>query len=172
MGEFKYKIKEDSTIASDSGFISGGEGENHTGPSPKKSTYGAYKQAGYKKVNEGPGATMGPGPKAGPTGVTKNKYVTDFKYKLVKQPIKEAEDVDTFLDDMQINDPSRREFIGSRLRAFDNIEDQLNQLIPLLQQAKSKTIDYYRNKPDSYSVLYGTDLAQDYLNDILELFKN
>lgn len=172
MGKFKYKIKEMSTIASDSGFVSGGEGENHTGPSPRKSTYGAYKQAGYKKVNEGPGATMGPGPKAGPTGVTKNKYVTDFKYKLVKQPIKEAEDVDTFLDDMQINDPSRREFIGSRLRAFDNIEDQLNQLIPLLQQAKSKTIDYYRNKPDSYSVLYGTDLAQDYLNDILELFKN
>lgn len=172
MGKFKYKIKEDSTIASDSGFTSGGEGENHTGPSPRKSTYGAYKQAGYKKVNEGPGATMGPGPKAGPTGVTKNKYVTDFKYKLVKQPVKEAEDVDTFLDDMQINDPSRREFIGSRLRAFDNIEDQLNQLVPLLQQAKNKTIDYYRSKPDSYSVLYGTDLAQDYLNDILELFKN
>ncbi len=172
MGKFKYKIKEDSTIASDSGFTSGGEGENHTGPSPHKSTYGAYKQAGYKKVNEGPGATMGPGPKAGPTGVTKNKYVTDFKYKLVKQPVKEAEDVDTFLDDMQINDPSRREFIGSRLRAFDNIEDQLNQLVPLLQQAKNKTIDYYRSKPDSYSVLYGTDLAQDYLNDIIELFKN
>lgn len=172
MGKFKYKIKEDSTIASDSGFTSGGEGENHTGPSPRKSTYGAYKQAGYKKVNEGPGATMGPGPKAGPTGVTKNKYVTDFKYKLVKQPVKEAEDVDTFLDDMQINDPSRREFIGSRLRAFDNIEDQLNQLVPLLQQAKNKTIDYYRSKPDSYSVLYGTDLAQDYLNDIIELFKN
>ena len=52
------------------------------------------------------------------------------------------------------------------------IEDQLNQLVPLLQQAKSKTIDYYRSKPDSYSVLYGTDLAQDYLNDIIELFKN
>ena len=172
MANFKYKIKEDSTIASDSGFTSGGEGENHTGPSPRKSTYGAYKQAGYKKVNEGPGATLGPGPKAGPTGVKDNMYVTKFKYKLVKTPIKEAEDVDTFLDDMQINDPSRREFIGSRLRAFDNIEDQLNQLVPLLQQAKSKTIDYYRSKPDSYSVLYGTDLAQDYLNDIIELFKN
>jgi len=171
MGKFKFKLKETSTIASDSGFTSGGEGENHNGPSPRKSTYGAYTQAGFKKVNEGPGASMGPGPKAGPEGVTKNKYVTDFKYKLVKQPIKEVEDIDTFLDDMQINDPSRREFIGSRLRAFDNIEYQLNQLVPLLQQAKSKTIDYYRSKPDSYSVLYGTDLAQDYLNDILELFK-
>jgi len=171
MGKFKFKLKETSTIASDSGFTSGGEGENHNGPSPRKSTYGAYTQAGFKKVNEGPGASMGHGPKAGPEGVTKNKYVTDFKYKLVKQPIKEVEDIDTFLDDMQINDLSRREFIGSRLRAFDNIEDQLNQLVPLLQQAKSKTIDYYRSKPDSYSVLYGTDLAQDYLKDVIELFK-
>ena len=45
MTNFKYKIKEMSTIASDSGFTSGGEGENHNGPSPRKSTYGAYTQA-------------------------------------------------------------------------------------------------------------------------------
>lgn len=184
MGKFKYKIKETSTIASDSGFVSGGEGENHNGPSPRKSTYGAYKQAGYKKVNEGPGSTMGPGPKAGPKGVTDNIYVKDFKYKLVNKDalnkkakgiivkkLWEAEDVETFLDDMQINDPSRREFIGSRLRAFDAIEEKLNQLVPLMQQAKSKTVDYYRNNPESYSVVYGTDLAQEYLNDLIELFK-
>jgi hypothetical protein len=67
----KDKLDEISTISSNSGFTSGGEGENHTGPSPRKSTYGAYTQAGFKKVTEGPGATMGPGPKAGPTGVTK-----------------------------------------------------------------------------------------------------
>jgi len=167
----KDKLDEISSIASNSGFISGGEGENHTGPSPRKSTYGAYTQAGYKKVNEGPGATLGPGPKAGPTGVTKNKYVTDFKYKLVKNPLKEVEDVNQFLDDMQINEPSRREFIKSRIMAFDALEDKLNQLVPLMQQAKNKTIDYYRNKPESYAIVYGTDLAQEYLNDLIELFK-
>jgi len=79
----KDKLDEISSISSNSGFVSGGEGENHTGPSPRKSTYGAYTQAGFKKVTEGPGATLGFGPKAGPEGVTKNKYVTDFKYKLV-----------------------------------------------------------------------------------------
>lgn len=167
----KDKLDEISSIASNSGFVSGGEGENHTGASPRKSTYGAYTQAGFKKVNEGPGATLGPGPKAGPTGVTKNKYVTDFKYKLVKNPLKEVEDVDKFLDDMQINEPSRREFIKSRIMAFDALEDKLNQLVPLMQQAKNKTIDYYRNKPESYAVVYGTDLAQEYLNDLIELFK-
>jgi hypothetical protein len=188
MAKFKFKIRkpldEESTIASNSFFTSGGEGENYTGPSPRKSTYGAYTQAGYKKVAEGPGATMGPGAPAGPKGVTKNKYVTDFKYKLVNQKalnkkakgievkrLWEAEDVDKFLDDMQINDPSRREFIGSRIRAFDAIEDKLNQLIPLMQKAKSKTIDFYRSQPESYTIVYGTDLAQEYLNDLIKLFK-
>jgi hypothetical protein len=166
----KNKLDEISTIASNSGFTSGGEGENHTGPSPRKSTYGAYTQAGFKKVTEGPGATMGPGPKAGPTGVTKNKYVTDFKYTLVKNPLKEVEDTEQFLDDMQINDPARRKFVKSRLLGFDAIEDKLNQLVPMMQKAKNKTIDYYRNNPDSYAVVYGTDLAQEYLNDLINLF--
>ena len=178
-------LLEDSTIASNSGFTSGGEGENHNGPSPRKSTYGAYTQAGFKKVNEGPGATMGPGPKAGSEGVKDNIYVKDFKYKLVNQKalnkkakgievkqLWEAEDVEQFLDDVQINDPDRRKFIKSRILAFDAIEDKLNQLIPMLQQAKNKTIDYYRNNPESYTIVYGTDLAQDYLNDLIELFKD
>jgi hypothetical protein len=180
----KSQLDEMSTIASDSGFTSGGEGENHTGPSPRKSTYGAYSQVGYKKVNEGPGATMGPGPKAGSEGVKDNIYIKDFKYKLVNKDalakkakgievkqLWEAEDIEKFLDDTQINDPQRREFVKSRIMAFDALEDKLNQLIPLMQQAKNETIDYYRNKPESYGIVYGTDLAQEYLNDLIELFK-
>ena len=179
----KDKLNEISTIASTSGFTSGGEGENHNGPSPRKSTYGAYTQAGYKKVEEGPGATMGPGAPAGPEGVTKNKYVTDFKYKLVNQKalnknakgievkqLWEIDDVNQFLDDMQINDPDRRKFVKERIMAFDAVEDKLNQLVPLMQQAKNKTIDFYRNNPESYAVVYGTDLAQEYLNDLINLF--
>jgi len=180
----KSELLEMSTLASNSGFTSGGEGENHTGPSPRKSTYGAYTQAGFKKVNEGPGASMGPGPKAGKEGVTKSKYITDFKYKLVNQKelnkkakgiivkqLWEVEDVEKFLDDMKINDPARREFVKTRISAFDALEDKLNQLVPLMQQAKNKTIDYYRNKPESFGIVYGTDLAQEYLNDLIELFK-
>jgi len=173
----KNELLEMSTLASNSGFTSGGEGENHTGPSPRKSTYGAYTQAGYKKVNEGPGASMGPGSKAGKEGVKDNIYIKDFKYKLVKNPkfksvkLKEAEEVEKFLDDIKINDPQRREFVKSRITAFDALENKLNQLIPLMQQAKNQTIDYYRNKPESYGIVYGTDLAQEYLNDLIELFK-
>jgi len=179
-------VKEDSTITSSSGFTSGGTGENHNGPSPRKSTYGAYTQAGFKKVNEGPGATMGPGPAAGETGVKNNTYVKDFKYKLVNQkalnkaakgiivkPLWEANtDVEDYLQGLNITDPDKKKFIASRLLGFDELERKLNELIPLLQQAKHKTMDYYRSKPDSFAVVYGTDLANDYLNDLIELFKD
>ena len=179
------ELQEMSSISSNSGFISGGEGENHTGPSPRKSTYGAYTQAGFKKVTEGPGATFGPGPSAGPEGVKNNTYVKDFKYKLVDQkklnksakgiivkPLWEADtDVEEFLQGLNIIDPDKKKFISSRLLGFDTLERKLNELIPLLQQAKHETMDYYRENPGSFNVLYGTDLANDYVNDLIELFK-
>jgi hypothetical protein len=177
-------IAEDNTISSNSGFISGGEGENHTGPSPRKSTYGAYTQAGFKKVEEGPGATLGPGPKAGPEGVKDNVYVKDFKYKLVNQKelnkkakgievkrVMEATDIEDFLNGINIIDPDKKKFIIDRLKGFDTLEKKLNALIPLLQAAKHDTMDYYRENPNSFSVVYGTDLANDYLNDLIDLFK-
>jgi len=181
----KDKLDEISSISSNSGFVSGGEGENHTGPSPRKSTYGAYTQAGFKKVTEGPGATLGFGPKAGPEGVTKNKYVTDFKYKLVgkagaqraaqglpaKQIKEEDTNVEQYLQDISVSNPDNKKFIASRLMGFDELERKLNQLLPLLQQAKHETMDYYRQKPESFGIVYGTDLANDYLNDLIELFK-
>ena len=181
----KDNLDEISDISSNSGFTSGGEGENHNGPSPRKSTYGAYTQAGFKKVEEGPGATFGPGPSAGPEGVKDNIYVKDFKYKLVDKkklnkaakgiivkPLWEANtDVEDYLAGLNITDPDKKKFIASRLLGFDELERKLNELIPFLQQAKHETMDYYRENPDSFAVLYGTDLANDYVNDLIELFK-
>jgi hypothetical protein len=178
-------LNEESTIASTSAFTSGGEGENHTGPSPRKSTYGAYTQAGYKKVTEGPGATLGPGPSAGSEGVADNMYVKKFKYKIVgkagaeraakglpAESLNEANtDVESYLQDLNISDPDRRKFIAGRILGFDELETKLNELLPLLQQAKHETMDYYRQNPESFSVVYGTDLANDYVNDLIELFK-
>ena len=178
-------LNEESTLASNSGFTSGGEGENHTGPSPRKSTYGAYTQAGYKKVSEGPGATFGPGPAAGPEGVDNNMYVKKFKYKIVgkagaekaakglpAESLNEANtDVESYLQGLNITDPDKKKFIASRLLGFDELERKLNELIPLLQQAKHETMDYYRQNPESFNVVYGTDLANDYVNDLIELFK-
>ena len=182
--DLSKSLNEESTIASNSGFISGGEGENHTGPSPRKSTYGAYTQAGFKKVEEGPGATFGPGPSAGPEGVKNNIYVKNFKYKLVDkagaekaakglaaESLNEANtNVEEYLQGLNITDPDKKKFIASRILGFDELERKLNELLPLMQQAKHKTMDYYRANPDSFTVLYGTDLANDYVNDLIELF--
>ena len=65
----------------------------------------------------------------------------------------------------------KRKFITDRLEGFDTLEKKLNALIPLLQAAKHDTMDYYRENPNSFSVVYGTDLANDYLNDLIDLFK-
>jgi len=188
--KYKYKLKEDSTLDSTSGFFSGDKGgENHNGPSPRKSTYGAYTQAGFKKVKnvtEGPGATLGPGPKAGPEGVKDSMYVKKFKYKLVDRPalnkaakgievkaLWEANtNIEDFITGLNITNPDNKKFITSRILGFDQLETKLNELIPLLQQAKHKTLDFYRQDPNSFTVLYGTDIANDYLNDLLELFKD
>jgi len=153
--EFKKvsSVNEESTIASNSGFMSGGEGENYATPfafgktKSTKGNYGAYTQAGFKRVNE-------------------------FKYKLVKSPLKEADtNVEEYLNDLNISNPDNKKWIASRLLGFDILETKLNELLPLLQQAKHETMDYYRQNPESFSVVYGTDLANDYLNDLIELFK-
>jgi hypothetical protein len=123
-------------------------------------------------------------------GTTNNIYVKNFKYKLVnqkalnkqakgievkqmwKENVNEAQlDVDAYIDSLNIDKPELKTFIKSRLEGFDTLEQKLNELLPLLQNAKQKTLDYYKNNPN-FNVLYGTDLANDYLNDLINLFKD
>ena len=49
---------------------------------------------------------------------------------------------------------------------------KLKGLIEPLRRAKIETIKYYRDvEPKSYSVVYGTDLINDYIKDIQTLLK-
>jgi hypothetical protein len=59
----------------------------------------------------------------------------------------------------------------SRINAFDNLESRLDNLKKLLRQGKIETLKYYRENPDSYSVVLGTDLINEYFNDIETLLK-
>jgi len=184
----KNQLDEMSATGTGASFTSGTEGENYATPKafgkvPKKN-YSAYSQVGFKPVKEGPGATVGPGPAAGPEGVTNNTYVKNFKYKLVdKKALNKAAkgievkqlweadfDVNQLVKDLNITNPAMVDWIAKRVGAFDILERQLNQLVPLLQQAKKETIKQYSQKP-SFGVIYGTDLAEEYLQDIIELFK-
>jgi len=78
-----------------------------------------------------------------------------YKYKL-KSRLNEA-------------DPKRIEFQNQRIDAFKAIEARLNSLYPAIDRAKDETIAYYKENPQSYSVVVPTDLIMDYLNDIEEL---
>jgi hypothetical protein len=57
-------------------------------------------------------------------------------------------------------------FQEGRIIAFDALESRLENVKKLLRQGKIETIKYYRENPDSYGVVIGTDLINDYINDI------
>jgi hypothetical protein len=59
----------------------------------------------------------------------------------------------------------------SRIDVFDTLEARLENIKKLLRQGKIETIKYYRENPDSYAVVLGTDLTAEYLNDIETLLK-
>ena len=60
-------------------------------------------------------------------------------------------------------------FQQQRIRDFDELEKRLDILRKRLRQSKLSTQKYYRENPKSYSVVYGTDMINDYFNDIEEL---
>jgi len=66
---------------------------------------------------------------------------------------------------------SKEKWQQSRIDAFDGLEARLENVKKLLRQGKLETIKYYRENPDSYAVVKGTDLIGDYINDIETLLK-
>ena len=56
-----------------------------------------------------------------------------------------------------------------RIIKFYQLENQLGILKKLLRQGKIDTIKYYRENPQSFDVVIGTDLISDYFKDIFIL---
>ena len=61
------------------------------------------------------------------------------------------------------------QFQKKRIEAFDKLESKLDELKKLLRQSKIDTIKYYRENPQSFDVVIGTDLISDYFKDIFIL---
>jgi len=141
------------------------------------------------------GATFTPGTGeqyATPNAFSKDKkgkfskggmYTKKFGYKLVpdkikdsglevKQLFKESNMYKYKLPEEVAQSESVKQFHNRRMLAFDAIEDLLGQIKPLLDDAKAETEQYYKQNPKSYAVVYGTDLIQDYLKDIISTLKN
>ena len=120
-------------------------------------------------MSKDPGATLGPGPKAGPEGVEDNYYVKKFKYKLVPKD-KNGNYVQKG-SDLEVLNLFENEFQNKRVDAFNSIEKDLNNIYKLISNAKNETIKYYNDNPESFRVYTPTDLIKDYLNDIKKLLK-
>tara|TARA_R110000744_G_scaffold246822_1_gene363275 strand:- start:857 stop:1090 length:234 start_codon:yes stop_codon:yes gene_type:complete len=54
----------------------------------------------------------------------------------------------------------------SRIMAFDQLEQKLENIKKALRQSKIETITYYRDNPKSYAVIKPTDIIGDYIKDI------
>mgnify|MGYP001247539261 FL=1 len=76
----------------------------------------------------------------------------NMKYRLVKEEEDKVE-----------------KFQQNRIKKFDQLENQLGILKKLLRQGKIDTIKYYRENPQSFDVVIGTDLISDYFKDIFIL---
>jgi len=124
------------------------------------------KKFGYK-LAEGKGATLGPGPSASEKGVKDNYYVKAFGYKLVPDKIKGSGLEVKNLFEAESSDS----FQKRRIAAFDEIEQQLNDVYKMLSNAKNETVQYYTDNPSSYSVVKPTDLIMDYIKDIKNLLQ-
>tara|TARA_R110000751_G_scaffold11664_1_gene40735 strand:- start:584 stop:1477 length:894 start_codon:yes stop_codon:yes gene_type:complete len=63
------------------------------------------------------------------------------------------------------------DFQQKRIQHFSDIEVKLNQISPLLSNAKNETSEYYNENPGSYEVVYSTDMVGSLIDDITELLK-
>jgi hypothetical protein len=122
----------------------------------------------FKKVNEGPGATLGMGPSAGPEGVKDNYYVKAFKYKLVpKNPKPKSFDIKKLWEDEtlnEMNDVQKR-----RIASLDEIENLMNEIQPLVSNAKNETIELYGGNAGSYDINKPIEIVLSYLKEIKQL---
>jgi hypothetical protein len=64
-----------------------------------------------------------------------------------------------------------KEFHDKRIMAFDTLEFRLEEIKKLLRQGKIETIKYYRDNPTKMSVVLGTDMVGQLMDDIETLLK-
>jgi len=159
----RKKIKEINVTGGTATFIPG-DGINSAPKAafnPNKNAKGAqniyYYKLGFKPVDT--------------KALHKKAKGIDHKDLWKKKLTEEKFDLDTYLNSLNIQDEKLKRFISNRVLGFDAIGNKLNELIPLIRSAKQKTINQYQQSPE-FQVLYGTDIAESYLDDLITLFKD
>jgi len=155
----RKKLAEMSATQAGGASFSPGEGMNYATPKAFKKT---------KNLKEGPGATLGMGPSAGPEGVKDNAYVKQFKYKLVPKKIKGSGlEVKQLWEDETLNEMN--DVQKKRIASLDEIEKLMNEIQPLVSNAKNETIELYGGNAGSYDINKPIEIVLSYLKEIKQL---
>ena len=152
------RLKEESATGTGASVTTGGGVGVATKYAYKKLTKendNIYRKLGFKPVNK--------------KQLRKKSKFIDPK-DLWTHKLTENFNLDEYLNSLGIEDKKLRKHIAGRIADFNNVEAKLNKLIPLLKKAKKDTINYYKANP-SYEVKYSTSTANEYLNDLIELFQ-
>ncbi len=108
-----------------------------------------------------------------PDAFGKNKkdvYTSQYGYKLVPKKIKGAGTiVKQLFEKEELTEYS--DFQQKRINIFDDVEEKINSISPLLSNAKNETAQYYNENPGSYAIVYSTDMVNELLDDITKLLK-
>lgn len=152
--------------------VTGGTASGTAGTGPQ---YGSKYFASKKKI-KGVKDTMYASlgfKDADPDTLAKKQKGVDYVHLWKKSKLNEENfDTNSFVDNLSTDDPEVKQRISKQMNEFEEIELKLNILIPLLQRAKQTTVNSYKKNPLIKPVYGSTELAVDYLNDLIKLFKN
>lgn len=149
----EQELEETSTTQAGGSGFTPGTGETYATPF-------AFSKKG-QKTNSATKLSQKFGYKLAPSIPNRKSKVIDYKKvmekdNMYKYKLAEAE------NDVEV-------FQQQRIQDFDELERRLDILKKKLRQGKLSTIKYYRENPKSYAVVYGTDMINDYFNDIEQL---
>jgi len=89
-----------------------------------------------------------------------------YYYKLGYKPVpKKIKGAGTIVKQL-FEKTDRNEFQNKRIAAFKEIEERLNNIYPLLSNAKDETAEYYNENPGSYAIVYSTDYIFELLDEV------
>lgn len=146
------ELEEMSTTNSGGASFTSGKGAQYATPHAFKKGKGANKATKFMYKL---------GYKPAPSIPNRKSKVMDYKkleeaIHMYERKLNEAEnEVETFQQ--------------KRIHDFEELKSRLTVIAKKLEQAKKSTDRYYRENPKSYAVVYGTDMINDYLNDIEQL---
>jgi hypothetical protein len=148
----KKRLEEENTTGTGSSYTSGPSGENTATPIAAGKAKNYYYKLGFKPVNK----------------KALNKAAKGIEVKQLWEE-QTAFDIESYIATLPTDDEEVKKYIAGRLGDYNALSDKLKQLITLIGDAKKDTINSYRENPQ-FKAVYGTDLANSLLDDVIELF--